>query len=99
MPIAALCGRWRTKNSSVQSIPRPNAGPPSAGKEAVFKALGISAEAVRLTEIEILPDENGGPVVSLYGTVHYQAKRREIQEVLISLSWEDEYALAVAVAQ
>ena len=70
-----------------------------AGKEAVFKALGISAEAVRLTEIEILPDENGGPVVSLYGTVHYQAKRREIQEVLISLSWEDEYALAVAVAQ
>jgi len=70
-----------------------------AGKEAVFKSLGVHPDSIRLKDIEILPDENGKPCVNLYGNASRQASRREIKEILISLSWETEYALAVAVAQ
>ena len=70
-----------------------------AGKEAVFKALGIGPDSVRLNEIEILPDDFGAPVVTLHGLVRDLAEKRGICEVMLSLSWESEFALAFAVAQ
>lgn len=70
-----------------------------AGKEAAFKALNITGEDCRLSEIEILSDEIGKPYVVLHGNARLLAQKRKISRFLISLSYEDEYALAYAVAE
>ena len=70
-----------------------------AGKEAVFKALRISPEHVKMSEIEILNDENGAPQVKLYGNLLAQAVAKGITCIHISLSYEEEYACAMAVAE
>lgn len=70
-----------------------------AGKEAVFKALNTTGEDLRLSEIEILCDDCGKPCVVLHGSAHVLAQKKEISQVLISLSYEDDYALAFAVAE
>lgn len=70
-----------------------------AGKEAVFKALGIPADGVRLNEIEILAAPDGHPVVTLHGKVRAMADARGICQILLSLSYDTEYAVAYAIAQ
>jgi phosphopantetheine--protein transferase-like protein len=67
-------------------------------KEAVFKTLGISGEHVRFNEIEILSDENGRPIVTLLGTLAAQAAEKGIAEVLLSLSYDQDIAQAIAIA-
>lgn len=70
-----------------------------AGKEAVFKALNTTGEDVRLSEIEILCDDSGKPRVVLHGSALSLAQKKEISHILISLSYEDDCALAYAVAE
>lgn len=70
-----------------------------SGKEAVFKALGIDGERVRLCEIEILSDDNGRPCVTLHGSVRDAAYQRGVGEVLVSLSYDGGFAQAFAIAQ
>lgn len=70
-----------------------------AGKEAVFKALNTTGEDCRLSEIEILCDDTGRPCVVLHGMALALAHKKEISRVLISLSYEHDYALAFAVAE
>ncbi len=70
-----------------------------AGKEAVFKSLGISSEHIRMSEIEILNDENGVPHVTLYGALKEKASEKGITGIHISLSYEKEYATAMAIAE
>ena len=70
-----------------------------AGKEAVFKALGMAPEAARLDEIEILADENGAPRVTLLGSMAAFAAGAGVTAVRVSLSWETDYAVAFAVAE
>ena len=62
-----------------------------AGKEAVFKALGIASRGASapMKDIEILPDENGAPKVSLHGDALAAADKRGIKKVLLSLSHSD----------
>lgn len=67
-----------------------------AGKEAVFKALGIGGDDIRLNEIEILERENGQPYVTLYGKAKEIAEKKGITQVLISLSYDTDYAIAYA---
>jgi holo-[acyl-carrier protein] synthase len=69
-----------------------------AGKEAVFKCFGISGN-IKLSEIEILDGETGQPYVTLLGAFSDIAKQRRVRDVLVSLSYENEYAIAFAVAQ
>lgn len=69
------------------------------GKEAVFKTLHMDGNKGRLNEIEILCDDIGQPQVKLHGTVLQHAKGRCIAEILISLSYDGEYAVAYAIAQ
>ena len=69
-----------------------------SGKEAVFKCFGIHGN-VRLSEIEILDGETGQPYVTLSGKLSGIAAGKGIRSVLISLSCENEYAVAFAVAQ
>ena len=70
-----------------------------AGKEAVFKALNLNGNAIRLNEIEILENENGQPQVTLHGKAEQFAKEKEITSVMISLSYDTDYAVAYAAAE
>jgi phosphopantetheine--protein transferase-like protein len=60
-----------------------------AGKEAVFKSLGVKSKgaAASLRDIEILNDpETGAPTVTLHGDAKAKADERGIIKVLLSLS-------------
>jgi len=68
-----------------------------AGKEAVFKCFGLPADTLRsLTDIEVVDGEHQQPVVRLHGTLAAVAESREVREVLLSLSYDSEYAIAFA---
>lgn len=70
-----------------------------AGKEAVAKALGTGLGAqVAFTEISITNHQNGKPMVELLGKASSLLTELGIQQILISLSDEKNYALAFAVA-
>lgn len=62
-----------------------------AGKEAVFKSLGVAGKgaAASLRDIEILPDTAGVPQVTLHGDAKAAAAGKGISKILISLSHSD----------
>ena len=84
----------------IQSRPNPRCSFATrfAGKEAVFKSLSLYGDAIRLNEIEILENEVGQPTVSLHGNALQSAKRKGIGTILISLSFDGDYAIAYATA-
>jgi holo-[acyl-carrier protein] synthase len=69
-----------------------------AGKEAVFKCFNIHGD-VRLSEIEIIDGETGQPHVTLLGRFLEIAREKGVRDVLVSLSYENDYAIAFAIAQ
>lgn len=69
-----------------------------SGKEAVFKALGLPAEGVRLDQIEILRGEFGQPTVELLEPLKTRAARAGVERVELSLSWERDLVAAAAVS-
>lgn len=70
-----------------------------AGKEAVFKSLNCYGENIRLTEIEILTKENFQPVVKLNGEIKKLAKKLNITNFMISISYENDYTVAFVVSE
>lgn len=69
-----------------------------AAKEAVSKALGTGISGgIRFTDIEILSQSSGEPVVVLHNKALVRFKALQASTVHISLSDEDEYAVAFAV--
>ena len=62
-----------------------------AGKEAVFKSLGVASKgaAAAMKDIEILPDEAGVPTVTLHGEAKAAAEAKGVTKVHISLSHSD----------
>jgi holo-[acyl-carrier protein] synthase len=71
-----------------------------AGKEAVLKALSIGwAYGAQGTDIQIDSGKSGEPIVTLSGRVRDIATEKGVKEVLLSLSYDGEYAIAVAVLQ
>jgi phosphopantetheine--protein transferase-like protein len=60
-----------------------------AGKEAVFKALGSGWVEGKM--IEIGRDDRGRPAVTLHGI------DEDVEEVLLGLSFETDYAIAIAL--
>lgn len=69
-----------------------------SGKEAVFKCFGIHGN-IRLSEIEILDSETGQPQVVLLGDFIRIAGGKGVKNVHVSLSYENEYVVAFAVAE
>jgi holo-[acyl-carrier protein] synthase len=53
----------------------------------------------RWTEIEILSDQRGKPLVHLHGSVQKQAVSLRLESLAISLSDCEEYAVAFAVGE
>ncbi|KAJ7745730.1 fatty acid synthase [Mycena metata] len=86
---------------------RAQPSPPSsfaarwAGKEAVFKSLGVKSKgaAAAMLDIEILNDEaTGAPAVRLHGDAKKAADEQGVSKVLISLSHSETVAIAFAQA-
>ena len=69
-----------------------------AGKEAVIKSLNLHGNDIRLNEIEILENENGQPTVTLHGNALRLAEQKGISRILVSLSYDTDYAVAYASA-
>jgi len=66
-----------------------------AAKEAVLKAFGTGiSQRMRWTEVEVLNDRRGRPVVRLDGSVASFAQRHGLRDLDISLSHTGELALA-----
>ncbi len=59
-----------------------------AGKEAVFKSLGVSSKGASagMKDIEILPDASGVPTVRLHGDAKSAAASKGVKSVHVSLS-------------
>lgn len=70
-----------------------------AGKEAVAKAFGVGFVRGSLTEIAILPDDNGCPRVVLSGYFAGLAERLNVTDVHVSLSHARSYAVAQVVVE
>ncbi len=68
-----------------------------AGKEAVFKCFGVSADSLgSWREVEIVDGGERQPVVTLHGELAAIAETRGVRDVLISLSYDTSYATAFA---
>ncbi len=67
-----------------------------AAKEAILKALGTGlSDSIRWTDIEILNDEKGKPIVYLHREVKKRCGNPNLQ---VSISHCKEYATATALA-
>jgi phosphopantetheine--protein transferase-like protein len=74
-----------------------------AGKEAVFKAISQYVPSFSAREIQVIDEDGGRPKVTLGGTTKEMidaglAKHDERVSLDVSLTFEDEYAAATAVA-
>lgn len=82
-----------------QSQPLRSFAAAFAAKEAVFKALGLPGDGVRLAEIETGRTAAGQPTATLRGTLAARARERGITALHLSLSYETELVTAFAVAE
>lgn len=80
---------FHTKGDNITSI----AGN-FAAKEAVSKALGTGFRGFNFSDIEVLRDDMGRPVVNLYSGALDQAKKLNILEIMVSISHTHIYAVA-----
>jgi holo-[acyl-carrier protein] synthase len=68
-----------------------------AAKEAIFNTFGIGWETgVQFKEIEIREGEHGEPIPVLTGRFAELAFERGVVRVLLSLSYDGDYAVAMA---
>jgi len=69
-----------------------------AAKEAVIKAFGEpSKHPINWTDIEVLNDKEGKPVIEFHNGALKLKKKKKIKEVIISLSHSKEHAVANAI--
>ena len=68
-----------------------------AAKEAIFKTFGIGWHfGVQMTEIEVQEGKHGEPIPVLKGRFAELAAERGVSRVLLSLSYDGDYTVAVA---
>lgn len=71
-----------------------------AAKESFLKALGIGlGRGVKLSDIEVINDENGKPVLVLCGEAKTQIKKRKITEIHLSLTHTQQYSTAMVLLE
>jgi holo-[acyl-carrier protein] synthase len=68
-----------------------------AAKEAVLKALGTGFAGMRFTDVEVVRDPSGRPTPRLSGRAAEAAAELGAREVMLSLSFTHENAVASAV--
>ena len=88
---------WEQQRAKTHSDPIAYFAMTFAAKEAIFKCFSIGWESgVKFTEIEVTHGESGEPVPILRGRFAELAKERGITRVLLSLSYDTEYAVGTA---
>ena len=71
-----------------------------AAKEALVKALGTGFRfGIKHTEIETKLNELGKPDILLYETAAAISRQKEITRISLSLSHNDEQAIAIVIAE
>ena len=69
-----------------------------AAKEAVVKAFGEPAKyPIRWTDIEVLNDHEGKPMVTCHKSARAAMRAKKIDRIMISLSHSARYAIANAI--
>jgi len=68
-----------------------------AAKEAASKALGTGIGVVSWQDLEISNDQNGAPVLTFTGSAQEQMVSMGASQISISLSDEQDYAVAFVV--
>ena len=69
-----------------------------AAKEAVLKALGTGFSGMHFTDVEVLRDPKGRPQPRLAGRAAEIAAEMGVTEIMLSLSYTRDNAVASAVA-
>jgi holo-[acyl-carrier protein] synthase len=70
-----------------------------AAKEAVMKLVGSGwRDGVAWTDVEVVNDAMGRPVVHLSGRLKELARQRGIEQITLSITHTDRFAIASAVA-
>ena len=77
----------------------PNLAARFAAKEATMKALGTGVRGVGWKDIEVTRQESGAPGIKLYRRAEARALRLGVQQISLSLSHSQEYAVAFVVTQ
>lgn len=81
-----------------KSIPYQHLAARFAAKEAVLKAIGDSTiHRIEWTNVEILNDEHGKPLVNLSGHAKKIKQQKNISDIIISMSHTRTYAVASAI--
>lgn len=70
-----------------------------AAKEAVSKALGTGFRGFGPSDIEVIRNEAGAPIVCLYAGAKELAKAKGISTIWVSISHCKAYATAYAIAE
>lgn len=71
-----------------------------AAKESFLKALGIGlGMGVKLSDIEVVSDQDGKPSLALYGDASIQMKKRKIINIHLSLTHTKKYSIAMVVLE
>ncbi len=69
-----------------------------ATKEAVLKAFGDNPGTIKKwTDIEVLNDKNGKPVISFHGSAERLRKRKKVSKVIVSMAHSRNHAIANAI--
>lgn len=69
-----------------------------AAKEAVVKAFGDPRKnPIRWTDIEVLNDEEGKPVIEFHSGALKIKKKKKVDDIVISMSHSKNYAIANAI--
>jgi len=84
--------------SESKSFPPQHFAARFAAKEAVAKAFGAPKKTpISWTDVEVLNDSDGKPIVKFHGTAQKLMKKYGIYDVVISMSHTRNYAVANAI--
>lgn len=70
-----------------------------AAKEATKKVLAAHGEAVNWHDIEVVTGSYGEPHLHLYGSAREASARLQYQQLLLSISHDGGFAIAIVVAR
>jgi holo-[acyl-carrier protein] synthase len=71
-----------------------------AAKESFLKALGIGlGMGVKLSDIEVVNDENGKPALILCGEAKTQVEKRKITKIHLSLTHTQKYSNSMVLLE
>ena len=83
--------------ASTKKFSHENLAARFACKESVLKAFGDTRIGARLKNIEVLNDAKGKPEVVLHGEAKEFAEKKNIDNILVSMSHTGNYAVSHAI--